>query len=127
MIKKGRPNYLHFIDLEGRVSSAYVPVRDQNLVVRGLKKWRLIGCMFFISFWKGFKIKAKWQKEFVCVFYIERKWWLKIWLKLIWYLIKKENKNNDHLIFVKVYYENIFFYFWLFECFCFFEYWMDIK
>jgi len=30
------PIYLHFfIDLEGRVSFAYVPVRDQNLVVRG--------------------------------------------------------------------------------------------
>jgi hypothetical protein len=35
MINKGGPNYLHFIDLEGQVSSAYVPVRDQNLVVRG--------------------------------------------------------------------------------------------
>jgi len=35
MIYKGGPNYLHFIDLKGRVSSAYVPVRDQNHVVRG--------------------------------------------------------------------------------------------
>jgi len=26
---------IFFIDLEGRVSFAYVPVRDQNLVVRG--------------------------------------------------------------------------------------------
>ena len=32
-----RETYLStfFIDLEGRVSFAYVPVRDQNLVVRG--------------------------------------------------------------------------------------------
>jgi hypothetical protein len=58
--KKGRPNYLHFIDLEGQVSSAYVPVRDQNLVVRG-KNWRLIGWVFFNVFEKGFEIKAKWQ------------------------------------------------------------------
>jgi len=38
MIKR-RKTYLSmcFIDLEGRVSFAYVPVRDQNLVVRGLK------------------------------------------------------------------------------------------
>jgi len=36
MIKEKR-TYLSmcFIDLEGRVSFAYVPVRDQNLVVRG--------------------------------------------------------------------------------------------
>jgi len=36
MIKR-RKTYLYmcFIDLEGRVSFAYVPVRDQNLVVRG--------------------------------------------------------------------------------------------
>jgi len=34
--EKKRPIYLHFfIDLEGQVSFAYVPVRDQNLVVRG--------------------------------------------------------------------------------------------
>ena len=41
-LKKERPNYLHFIDSDGRVSFAYVPVRDQNLVVRG-KNYRLIG------------------------------------------------------------------------------------
>jgi len=65
-----------FIDLEGRVSFAYVPVRDQNLVVRG-KNWRLICLVFFISFEKKFK---KWKKSqggkwvFVCVFYVKRKW-----------------------------------------------------
>jgi len=44
-----------FIDLEGRVSFAYVPVKDQNLVVRG-KNWRLICFVFFISLFekKGF-------------------------------------------------------------------------
>jgi len=36
MIKEKRPNLsTFFIDLEGQVSFAYVPVRDQNLVVRG--------------------------------------------------------------------------------------------
>jgi len=35
--KEEKETYLStvFIDLEGRVSFAYVPVRDQNLVVRG--------------------------------------------------------------------------------------------
>jgi len=40
--------YLHFfIDLEGQVSFAYVPVRDQNLVVWGKKmpKWQKIECV----------------------------------------------------------------------------------
>jgi len=50
-----------FIDLEGRVSFAYVPVRDQNLVVRG-KKRRLICFVFFISFEKGFKMKSQTAK-----------------------------------------------------------------
>jgi hypothetical protein len=35
MIKNGRPDYLHFIDLRGRVSFAFVPVKDENHVVRG--------------------------------------------------------------------------------------------
>ena len=36
-VVKERETYLStfFIDLEGQVSFAYVPVRDQNLVVRG--------------------------------------------------------------------------------------------
>jgi len=42
-----------FIDLEGRVSFAYVPVKDQNLVVRG-KNRRLTCFVFFISFEKRF-------------------------------------------------------------------------
>jgi len=46
MIKKEAYLSTFFIDLEGRVSFAYVPVRDQNLVVRG-KKWRLICFVFF--------------------------------------------------------------------------------
>jgi len=54
-VVKERETYLStfFIDLEGQVSFAYVPVRDQNLVVRD-KNWRLIGCVFFISFEKRF-------------------------------------------------------------------------
>jgi len=43
------------------MSFAYVPVRDQNLVVRG-RNWRLIGFVFFISFEKGFKMKSKLAK-----------------------------------------------------------------
>ena len=50
--KKKRPILsTFFIDLEGRVSFAYVLVWDQNLVVRG-KNWRLICFVFFISFEK---------------------------------------------------------------------------
>jgi len=52
VIKK-KETYLStfFIDLEGRVSFAYVPVRDQNLVVRG-KNRHLICFVYFISFEK---------------------------------------------------------------------------
>jgi len=42
-----------FIDSEGQVPFAYVPVRDQNLVVWG-KNFCLISLVFFISFWKRF-------------------------------------------------------------------------
>ena len=81
MINKGGPNYLHFIDLEGRVSSAYVPVRDQNLVVR-VKNWRLIGCVFFIGLKKKvLKMgKAKVAKEYLFVFFNIKGKWLEIWL-----------------------------------------------
>jgi len=37
-----------FYDLEGRMSFAHVPLKDQNLVVRG-KNYRLICGMFFLS------------------------------------------------------------------------------
>jgi hypothetical protein len=72
-LKKGGPNYLHFIDLEGQVSSAYVPVRDQNLVVRGQKNWRLIGCVFFISLKKVLKWKKPSGKMNLFVFFILEK------------------------------------------------------
>jgi len=51
------------------MSFAYVPVRDQNLVVRG-KNYRLIGFVFFISFWKKkvLKEKAKWQMSMCLCF-----------------------------------------------------------
>jgi len=58
VIKKRDLFIYNFIDLEGRVSFAYVPVRDQNLVVRG-KNQRLICFVFFISFEKGFKMKSQ--------------------------------------------------------------------
>jgi len=55
------------------VSFAYVPVRDQNLIVRG-KNCRLIGCVFFNSFEKRFfKIKAKWQISWFVFFYVKGK------------------------------------------------------
>ena len=45
---KEKETYLStfFSDLEGQVSFAYVPVRDQNLVVRG-KNRRLICFVYF--------------------------------------------------------------------------------
>jgi len=48
VVKEKKKTYLStcFIDLEGRVSFAYVPVKDQNLVVRGRNE-RLICCVFF--------------------------------------------------------------------------------
>jgi len=64
---------MYFIDLEGRVSFAYVPVRDQNLVVRGWN-WRLICFCVFLVFENGFKMKkpsGKW--ELICVFWYWRK------------------------------------------------------
>jgi len=39
--------YIFFIDLEGRVSFAYVPVRDQNLVVRGKNRRLICSCVFY--------------------------------------------------------------------------------
>ena len=59
MIKR-RKTYLSmcFIDLEGRVSFAYVPVRDQNLVVRGRNR-RLICFVFFIVLKKDFEMKSR--------------------------------------------------------------------
>jgi len=68
----GKETYLStfFIDLEGRVSFAYVPVRDQNLVVRG-KNWRLICLVFFISFEKGFKMKEKSRRQMsICLCFL---------------------------------------------------------
>ena len=55
--KKKKPSYLHFFLFRRTGSFAYVPVRDQNLVVRG-RNFRLIGFVF-ISFWKGFKRKSQ--------------------------------------------------------------------
>jgi len=79
------------------VSFAYVPVRDQNLVVWG-RNWRLICFVFFISFEKGFKVKSQVANKNWFVFFNLKENRLKVELKLIWNLIKKENKKNDHLI-----------------------------
>ena len=69
---KGKKTYLSifFIDLEGRVSFAYVPVRDQNLVVRG-KNRRLICFVFFISFEKSFKMNEKPRRQMsICLCFL---------------------------------------------------------
>jgi len=62
---------MYFIDLGGRVSFAYVPVRDQNLVVRGWN-WRLIVFVFF-SFENGFKMESQVANENWFVFLILKK------------------------------------------------------
>jgi len=78
MVIKRKENWFFiFYDLEGRASFAYVPVRDQNLVVRG-KNWRLIGFVFFISFEKGFKMKRPIGKISLFVFFIFKGKWLKV-------------------------------------------------
>jgi len=52
----------------GRTRSfAYVPVRDQNLVIRG-RNWRLIDFVFFINFEKSLKQKSSGKYELVCIF-----------------------------------------------------------
>jgi len=49
VIKKEKgPNYLHFIDSEGQVPFAYVPVRDQNLVVRGKNSDWFVLCFLLV-------------------------------------------------------------------------------
>jgi len=74
VIKEKKKTYLStfFIDLEGRVSFAYVPVRNQNLVVRGRNR-RLICFVFFISFEKVLKWKAKWQVSLFVFFNLKEK------------------------------------------------------
>jgi len=80
MIKKETYLSTFFIDLEGRVSFAYVLVRDQNLVVRGRNR-RLICFVFFISFWKKFWKKKPSGKMSICLcFYVIR--------KMTWNMIK---------------------------------------
>jgi len=53
-----RPIYLHFLLIWKDECPLPTYVRDQNLVVRG-RNWRLIGCVFFISFEKAFKMKSQ--------------------------------------------------------------------
>ena len=62
------------------MSFAYVPVRDQNLVVQD-RNWRLIGCVFFISFFeKSFKIKSQVANMNWLVFFNLKENKLKVWL-----------------------------------------------
>ena len=81
-------------------------MRDQNLVVRG-KNYCLFGCVFFISSKDNlFGVKIPSSKDNLFVFFILKEKKLKVELKLIRNLIKKENEN----IFVIL----------LFACFCYF-------
>jgi len=58
-----------FIDLEGRVSFAYVPVRDQNLVVRGLKLTFDLFLCFLLILKMVFKMKSQVANENWFVFF----------------------------------------------------------
>ena len=75
MVKKKKETYLStfFIDLEGRVSFAYVPVRDQNLEVRGKNSVWFVVCFLLVLKkvlkWK----KAKAANEYLFVFFMLKK------------------------------------------------------
>ena len=121
MIKR-RKTYLsmRFIDLEGRVSFAYVPVRDQNLVVRGWN-WRLICFLCFLVLKMVLKWKAKWQMRIgLCFLILKKIAWS--WIKLINVWFKKINwKSNGSLDLESRFIKKMFFwFFWLCECFCYF-------
>jgi hypothetical protein len=73
MIKEKRDLVIYILLIWEDKSFVYVLVRDQNHVVHG-KNRHLIGCVFFISLKKVLKWKAKWQSEFVCIFYSKEKW-----------------------------------------------------
>ena len=124
VIKRKKETYFNYIFYWfGRTRSfAYVPVRDQNLVVRD-RNWRLIGCVFFISFEKGFKMKSQVANKNWFVFFMLKEEWLKVELKLIWNLIKKEIKRTITWFWIKVYYENDILWFLVICMFLlFFEY-----
>ena len=96
--KERKRSIIYILYWFGRTSSfSYVPVRDQNLVVRG-RNYRSICFIFILIFLKSFKIKRQVANKNWFVFFILKEKWLKVELKLIWNLIKKENKKNDHLI-----------------------------
>jgi len=98
MIKKRKKPIIYIFYWFGRTRSfAYVPVRDQNLVVRG-KNFVWFVLYFLFVFEKGFKVKRQVAKWNWFVFFILKKKKLKVELKLIWNLIKKENKKGNHLI-----------------------------
>jgi len=80
------------------MSFAYVPMRDQNLVVRD-RNYRLIGFVFFIMFWKKFKIKSQVANENWFVFFNLEENRLKVKFKFDCNLIKKENKKKESLDF----------------------------
>ena len=81
-----------FIDLKGWASFAYVPVRDQNIVVRG-RNWRLVGFVFFLLVLKKILKDKKPSGEIsLLVFFNIEENRLEVELKLIWNLIKKEKK-----------------------------------
>jgi len=70
-----------FIDSEGRVSFVNVPVRDQNLVVRGRNTVWFVLCFLLVL--KKIKIKNQVANKNWVVFFILKEKWLKVELKLI--------------------------------------------
>jgi len=101
------------------MSFAYVPMRDQNLVVRD-RNYRLIGFVFFIMFWKKFKIKSQVANENWFVFFNLEENRLKVKFKFDCNLIKKENKKKESLDFGSRFIMKIFLWFWIMWMFLFF-------
>ena len=87
-IRRKRSLFIYIYYWFGRTRSfAYVPVRDQKLVVRGKNFVWLVAC-FLLVLKKGFKEKSQVAKRDLFVFFnIKEKWleigldWFNVWLK----------------------------------------------
>jgi hypothetical protein len=118
MIKERRPSLSTFYWF-GRTSVLCLRTREGSKPrSSGLKLTFDLLCVFYLIFEKVLKWKAKWQMRIGLYFLYWKKNRLKVWLKLIWYLIKKENKKDDHLIENQGLLWKYFCDFWFFECFC---------
>jgi len=86
--EKKKPSYLHFYWFRRTRSFAYVPVRNQNLVVRGRNFFWLI-FYFLLVFEKVLKEKAKWQMRICLCFLILKKNGLLIKLNWLMFDLRK--------------------------------------